>query len=226
LFLFLWLLAFIVFSKLSSGYVVVRPSVHQDLFRMSKLEGIGYFSLRYPDRVKEKKERYLGRLEQIPKQATRGRDYYDLQVQSLAAVRRAGFDPADAPELPKTDVDRVIRALLESGVIGSDEQDRGMDYLGGLVISFLTDDSERMFFIAADEGPNWHDKIPYYEVLFDRNLRVFHSQSYTVEWAGIEGAEVPAAAILSGVLLIFVIGGGLFLYGCYRLVLTIKDAFS
>ena len=228
MFVVLWFLLFVSFFKFKWNYVFVRPSVHQDMFRMSQLDGISYFGPgTREDLVPESKDAMLERLSQIPEYSARGNGYYDLQVQALVAIRHAGFDPADAPDLPKSDVTRVISAFRKSDVMPKDEFfDRRMDKLGGIAVAFRTHDAEKAYFIAADAGPNWHDQVPYYEVLFDRNLKVFHAQSYTVEWAGIEGLELPYTIGLTFVCTLFLVGGIVVLFFLHKLALTIKDAFT
>lgn len=207
------------------GYFLVRPAVHSDVRNMSALEGIGYFELAPAEGSDfDKRQNLLEQLAEIPTTAERGDDYYHQEVQPLVAARRAGFDPGKAPAVPHSRVTAIVDRFIGSGLSAPDGQydsDRG---LSGYVMRFRTGDGEVLSLLSARGDQVSNDHYPYYEVLYDENLDVFHSQMYYLDWAGIEGFEGVPTFIAASIGWVFLMGVGGFCYGIPHLCREIYRA--
>jgi hypothetical protein len=82
---------------------------------------------------------------------------------------------------------------------------------------FRTHDGESLSILSARGGQVSNDHYPYYEVLYDENLDVFHSQMYYLDWAGIEGFEGLPTFIVASIGWLVLMGVGGFCYGIFHL---------
>jgi len=209
-FVFLSVALAAAWSQYEWGFPFERPALHHSVRQMSSLDGLGFFSTGWGPVENTKKSLY---------QDLEGTDpypdpYYDFKARVLVAARDAGFNPRDALQIPKDQIDALVHAFRTSDLPALSNKGYDSDKgLRGLIAAFKDSAGRPLVILAMCGGEVSNDHYPYYEVLLDgRNperFQVIHSQMFYFDVSGIEGLEWPATLILtifpSGIFVLLVV---------------------